>query len=141
MRLTKKSNQPAAATKATGLGLSRRRFLKNSGVAAGGVAAVGMMSPGMMKQAEAATASAGAPTDVKRTICSHCSVGCGVYAEVQNGVWTGQEPAFDHPFNAGGHCAKGAALREHGHGDRRLKYPMKLVDGKWKKTFLGRCDQ
>ncbi|MEF1214537.1 molybdopterin-dependent oxidoreductase, partial [Vibrio alginolyticus] len=61
------------------------------------------------------------------------SVGCGIYAEVQNGVWTGQEPAFDHPFNAGGHCAKGAALREHGHGERRLKYPMKLENGKWKK--------
>ncbi|MCV5925095.1 molybdopterin-dependent oxidoreductase, partial [Escherichia coli] len=71
--------------------------------------------------------------EVKRTICSHCSVGCGIYAEVQNGVWTGQEPAFDHPFNAGGHCAKGAALREHGHGERRLKYPMKLENGKWKK--------
>ena len=38
-----------------------------------------------------------------------------------------------HPFNQGGHCAKGAALREHGHGEKRLKYPMKLVDGKWKK--------
>lgn len=133
MRLTKKSDTPAAPSQASGLGLSRRRFLKNSGVAAGGVAAVGIMSPGMMKQAEAASTSSNAPTDIKRTICSHCSVGCGVYAEVQNGVWTGQEPAFDHPFNAGGHCAKGAALREHGHGDRRLKYPMKLVDGKWKK--------
>nr|WP_269808541.1 molybdopterin-dependent oxidoreductase [Enterovibrio nigricans] len=70
---------------------------------------------------------------MKRTICTHCSVGCGVYAGVQDGVWTDQEPAFDHPFNAGGHCAKGAALREHGHGARRLKYPMKLVDGKWQK--------
>jgi formate dehydrogenase major subunit len=73
------------------------------------------------------------PTEIKRTVCSACAVGCGLYAEVQNGVWTGQEPAFDHPFNAGGHCAKGAALREHGHGEKRLKYPMKLVDGKWKK--------
>ena len=60
--------------------------------------------------------------------------GCGVYAEVQNGVWTGQEPAFDHPFNRGAHCAKGAAVREHGHGERRLKYPTKLVDGKWTKV-------
>lgn len=133
MRLTKKSDQPAATSSASGLGLSRRRFLQNSGIAAGGVATAGMMAPGMMQQAEAATAPTGAPTVVKRTICTHCSVGCGVYAEVQNGIWTGQEPAFDHPFNAGAHCAKGAAVREHGHGDRRLKYPMKLVDGQWKK--------
>lgn len=133
MRLTKKSDQPEATSRASGLGLSRRRFLQNSGIAAGGVATAGMMAPGMMQQAEAATAPTGAPTEIKRTICTHCSVGCGVYAEVQNGIWTGQEPAFDHPFNAGAHCAKGAAVREHGHGDRRLKYPMKLVNGQWKK--------
>ncbi|MGB5536236.1 MAG: molybdopterin-dependent oxidoreductase, partial [Thiogranum sp.] len=46
----------------------------------------------------------------------------------------GQEPAFDHPFNRGAHCAKGASVREHGHGERRLKYPTKLVDGKWTKV-------
>jgi formate dehydrogenase major subunit len=33
----------------------------------------------------------------------------------------------------GGACAKGAALREHGHGDYRLRTPMKLVDGKYQK--------
>ena len=65
------------------------------------------------------------------TVCTHCSVGCGINAEVNNGVWVGQEPAFDHPFNLGAHCAKGAAVREHGHGERRLKYPTKLVGGKW----------
>ncbi|MDZ7810732.1 MAG: hypothetical protein U5L11_12315 [Arhodomonas sp.] len=37
-------------------------------------------------------------------------------AEVQNGVWTGQEPDFDSPFNLGGHCAKGASVRRARHG-------------------------
>ncbi|MEJ2407089.1 MAG: formate dehydrogenase subunit alpha, partial [Candidatus Thiodiazotropha sp.] len=78
------------------------------------------------------TASAG--EQKIKTICTHCSVGCGIIAEVQNGVWTGQEPAFDHPFNHGAHCAKGASVREHGHGERRLKYPTKLVGGKWKRV-------
>ncbi len=54
-------------------------------------------------------------------------------AEVQNGVWVGQEPAWDSPINRGSHCAKGAAVRELVHGDRRLKYPMKLVNGEWQK--------
>ncbi|HET9670330.1 MAG TPA: formate dehydrogenase subunit alpha, partial [Casimicrobiaceae bacterium] len=36
-------------------------------------------------------------------------------------------------INLGAHCAKGAAIREHGRGDHRLKTPMKLVDGKWQK--------
>ena len=114
-------------------GLDRRTFLRNSGIAAGGAALAVGLAPGMMKRADAATARKGAVKEV-RTVCTHCSVGCGIVAEVQNGVWTGQEPAFDHPFNRGAHCAKGASVREHGHGERRLKYPMKLVGGKWQKV-------
>lgn len=132
MKLTKRSD--TVSQQNNPLGISRRAFMKNSSLAAGGaVAGACLFTPGMMKKAEAKAVDPEAKTEVKRTICSHCSVGCGIYAEVQNGVWTGQEPAFDHPFNAGGHCAKGAALREHGHGERRLKYPMKLENGKWKK--------
>ncbi|MEH6628334.1 MAG: formate dehydrogenase subunit alpha [Motiliproteus sp.] len=137
MKLTRKKTiaeqTGAESSQQNKTGLSRRSFLSHSGIAAGGVAATTMFSPTMMRKATAKSAPSSAPTEVKRTICTHCSVGCGVYAEVQNGVWTGQEPAFDHPFNRGSHCAKGAALREHGHGERRLKYPMKLVDGKWQK--------
>ena len=114
--------------------LNRREFLKNSSLTAAGGAVLGTgLSTGMMQKAEAASTKSGETKEV-RTICTHCSVGCGVIAEVKNGVWTGQEPAFDHPFNQGTHCAKGATLREHGHGERRLKYPTKLVDGKWKKV-------
>ena len=77
--------------------------------------------------------TAGGKIEIKRTICSHCSVGCATDAVVQNGVWVRQNPVFDSPINLGAHCAKGAALREHGHGEHRLKYPMKLVDGKYQK--------
>ncbi|MGL5046098.1 MAG: molybdopterin-dependent oxidoreductase [Shewanella sp.] len=133
MRLIRKTD-PIAEAKAPALGLNRRQFLKSASLATGGIAAASMLGTGMMRKAQAQEdIGHNVPTEVKRTICSHCSVGCGVYAEVQNGVWTGQEPAFDHPFNQGGHCAKGAALREHGHGEKRLKYPMKLEGGKWKK--------
>jgi formate dehydrogenase major subunit len=100
---------------------------------AGGAALATTVSPVMMKKATAATAAGSGNTQQVKTICTHCSVGCGIIAEVQNGVWTGQEPAFDHPFNKGAHCAKGASIREHGHGERRLKYPTKLVNGKWQK--------
>ena len=141
MKLKKVSNEPVApatanpsTTEATGHGTTRREFLRNSGLAAGGLALTGAFAPGMMRKASAATeTTAAGATKTVRTICTHCSVGCGVIAEVQNGVWTGQEPAFDHPFNRGSHCAKGASVREHGHGERRLKYPMKLEGGKWKR--------
>ncbi len=132
MQLTRKSNATPKVEKKT-LGISRRQFMKHAGITTGGIAAASLLGTGMMRRAEAKDVPHNAPIEIKRTVCSACAVGCGLYAEVQNGVWTGQEPAFDHPFNNGGHCAKGAALREHGHGEKRLKYPMKLVDGKWKK--------
>ena len=137
MKLTRKHvTGPSAATSSLGGALmDRRTFLARSGITAGGFAAAGSLPLGMMTRAAAAeTAGEAKGEEPVRTVCTHCSVGCGIYAEVENGVWTGQEPAFDHPFNRGAHCAKGASVREHGHGERRLKYPTKLVDGKWTKV-------
>ncbi|MCU7830904.1 MAG: formate dehydrogenase subunit alpha [Candidatus Thiodiazotropha sp. (ex Myrtea sp. 'scaly one' KF741663)] len=115
-----------------GQAMTRRAFLRNSGLMAGGAVLASGFTPAMVKRARAEEMGAGTVSKI-RTICTHCSVGCGIIAEVQNGVWTGQEPAFDHPFSHGAHCAKGASVREHGHGERRLKYPTKLVGGKWKR--------
>jgi formate dehydrogenase major subunit len=113
--------------------MDRRTFLKRSGVTAGAGAFASSLPFSMMGKAEAASADGAGPVEVKRTVCGHCSVGCAVDAVVKNGVWVRQEPVFDSPINLGAHCAKGAALREHGHGEHRLKYPMKLVGGKWQK--------
>ncbi len=110
--------------------VDRRAFLSASGVAVGGLAALSLTST----RVQAATpTSAGSEVVRKKTVCTHCSVGCTVEAEVQNGVWTGQEPGWDSPFNLGAHCAKGAAVREAAHSERRLKHPMKMVDGQWQK--------
>ncbi|WP_208349305.1 formate dehydrogenase subunit alpha [Pseudaestuariivita rosea] len=109
--------------------VDRRTFLRGSGLAIGGLAAISATG-GTVTQASAATAASGAVETVK-SVCTHCSVGCTVIAEVKNGVWVGQEPGWDSPFNLGAHCAKGAAVREHAHGERRLKYPMKKENGEW----------
>ena len=115
--------------------MDRRAFLRRSGMGVGAGIAAGQLT--LVKKAEAAdpAASAGGArkVEVKRTVCGHCSVGCAVDAVVDNGVWVRQEPVFDSPINLGAHCAKGAALREHGHGEFRLKYPMKLVGGKYQR--------
>ncbi len=112
--------------------LDRRAFLRRSGLAAGGLAAIGALPLGSVRKAEAGPPpAAGAQVTIRKNICTHCSVGCTVIAEVSNGVWIGQEPGWDSPINRGSHCAKGAAVRELVHGDRRLKYPMKLVNGQW----------
>ena len=133
MKLIRTATEPASVPKQdrTGSAIDRRTFLKRSGVTLGGAAAATALSPTMMRKAQAAIPSGGGGTQTVRTVCTHCSVGCGINAEVNNGVWVGQEPAFDHPFNLGAHCAKGASVREHGHGARRLQYPTKLVGGKW----------
>ncbi|WP_192866795.1 formate dehydrogenase subunit alpha [Sulfurospirillum diekertiae] len=68
-----------------------------------------------------------------KTICNVCSVGCGVVAEVHNGVWVRQEVAQDHPLSLGGHCCKGAGMIDMIRSDVRVKYPMEKVGGQWKR--------
>jgi formate dehydrogenase major subunit len=115
--------------------MDRRAFLRRSCLGAGAGLAASQLT--MVKKAQAADAAKttddGGKVAVRRTVCGHCSVGCAVDAVVENGVWVRQEPVFDSPINLGAHCAKGASLREHGHGEYRLKYPMKLVNGKYQK--------
>lgn len=136
--LTKRSSGAAPAPRlksalagVIGGAMDRRTFLKRSGLTAGGAALASAVPFGMAKAAT--PAAAGGKMDMIKSVCTHCSVGCTVMAEVQNGVWIGQEPGFDSPINLGSHCAKGAAVREHAHNERRLKYPMKLQGGKWVK--------
>jgi len=90
--------------------MDRRAFLRRSGLGVGVGLATAQLS--LVKKAEAADpATAEKSLVVRRTVCSHCSVGCAVDAVVENGVWIRQEPVFDSPINLGAHCAKGAALR------------------------------
>ena len=144
MMITKKSTAAPAPQARLARSLSgtlartidRRTFLKRSGVAAGAGAFASQLPFNMVERAEAQDKpAAGGKVEVKRTVCTHCSVGCAIDAVVENGVWVRQEPVFDSPLNLGAHCAKGAAIREHGMTEHshRLKYPMKLEDGKWKR--------
>jgi formate dehydrogenase major subunit len=113
-------------------GLDRRAFLRRSGLAAGSLATLGALSLGSVRKAEAGPPPPpGAKATIRKSICTHCAVGCTVTAEVANDVWIGQEPSWDSPINRGSHCAKGASVRELVSGERRLKYPLKMVNGEW----------
>ena len=107
--------------------MDRRVFLKRSGLGAGAGAFSSTLGFSMIEESKAQDAKAD-KIEVKRTVCTHCSVGCAIDAVVKNGVWVRQEPVFDSPINLGAHCAKGASIREHGMTEHshRLKYPMKL---------------
>jgi len=136
--LRKKTNGVAVGSRVSSLlknvasqKLDRRTFLRSTGLAVGGLAAFSMMPRSV--EAAGSAASGDGKTELKKSVCTHCSVGCTVQAEVRDGVWVGQEPGWDSPFNMGAHCAKGSAVRELGHGERRLKYPMKLVNGTYQR--------
>jgi formate dehydrogenase major subunit len=136
--LTKRSEPPdgrsvtAASVSKPDSALDRRSFLSRSGLVAGGLATLGTSQLGSIRKAQAGTPP---PKDAavtrRKNLCTHCSVGCSVIAEVTSGVWTGQEPVYDSPINRGSHCCKGAAVRDDVTGDRRLRYPMKLIEGQW----------
>src|SRR3954467_2100006 len=85
--------------------MDRRAFLRRSGLGVGVGLAASQLA--LVKKAKAADGKAVAVGDgrieVKRTVCSHCSVGCAVDAVVENGVWVRQEPVFDSPINMGAH--------------------------------------
>ena len=128
---TTAASRPGITTRSAGTTVNRRSFLAGSGLAIGGLSAIAATGGSVVPASAQAQANTNA--EIIKSVCTHCSVGCTVIAEVQNGVWTGQEPGWDSPFNLGAHCAKGASVREHAHGERRLKYPMKKVGGNWER--------
>jgi len=113
--------------------LARRSFLKIAAATAG---LTGLALSGKLTRQVKAEETPKVPypgSKLVRTICTHCAVGCGIYAEVQNGVWVRQEIAQDHPISRGGHCCKGAGAIDMVRSEKRLKYPMKREGGRWKK--------
>ncbi len=130
------TTQPSATTlsrKTLNPRLGRRSFLKLSAATAALSGAA--MTMRMTRKATAAENQAlkeaypGARE--VRTICTYCAVGCGIKAEVQNGVWVRQEVARDHPVSRGGHCCKGAGAIDMVTSVKRLTSPMKKVNGRW----------
>ncbi|MEW6749630.1 MAG: molybdopterin-dependent oxidoreductase [Candidatus Latescibacterota bacterium] len=113
--------------------LSRRDSLKL--LFGGGIGALAMGAPPVVEKVSAAEArtSPYPGSQVVKTICNNCSVGCGILAEVDKGVWVRQEPALDHPISQGGHCCKGASAIDTVKSERRLRYPVKRQGGKWKR--------
>ena len=112
---------------------ARRSFLKLSALAsvAGVSSAFGNEGERVVRKASEAELKERYPNAKRvKTICTHCSVGCGIIAEVQDGVWVRQEVAQDHPISLGGHCCKGADLIDRA----RLRYPLEKVNDKWERT-------
>ena len=110
--------------------VARRSFLKLSAATAA-LTGVAMTTRLTTKANAAEKTEPYAGSQKVKTICTYCSVGCGIIAEVQNGVWVRQDIAVDHPVSLGAHCCKGAGAIDMVTSPKRLKHPMKKVNGKW----------
>jgi len=110
--------------------VARRSFLKLSAATAA-LSGAAMTTKLTGKAVAADNPKAYSDSETVRTICTYCAVGCGIEAEVQNGVWVRQEVAEDHPVSRGAHCCKGAGAIDMVISEKRLKNPMKRVNGKW----------
>ncbi|GHV01414.1 formate dehydrogenase [Campylobacterota bacterium] len=115
--------------------IGRRSFLK-FGALAGAFGTVGALASdeAIRTATETELKEAHAGSKIVKTICCYCSVGCGVKAEVKDGVWIRQEVAQDHPISRGGHCCKGADMIDRYRAINRLKHPIEKVGGKWQRV-------
>lgn len=114
--------------------IGRRSFLKLAAVGAGLGATSAFAAQNTLRSATEEEVKNPYP-DSKRvkTICTICSAGCGIVAEVQNGVWVRQDVAQDHPISEGSHCCKGIDQIDLVKARQRVKSPLKKVDGQWQK--------
>jgi len=96
--------------------MDRRAFLRRSVWRRRWMAATQLT---LVRKAEAADApkdDKARKVEVKRTVCGHCSVAAPSTPWSKRRVGPART-GVRFTINLGAHCAKGAALREHGHGD------------------------
>lgn len=114
--------------------IGRRSFLKLAAIGAGIGAASAFTAGKSLRAASAEEIKNPFPGSKRvKTICSICSAGCGIIAEVQNGVWVRQDVAQDHPISQGSHCCKGIDQIDLIKSKQRVKFPLKKVNGEWKR--------
>jgi formate dehydrogenase major subunit len=93
--------------------VSRREFLRRSGLAAGGATLGGLVALGVDPEPlRAATVPLDwkiKDTKVVPSICPYCAVGCGQLLHVRDGKLVNVEGNPDSPISRGNLCPKGAA--------------------------------
>ena len=112
--------------------IGRRSFLKLAALGAGSTMAFGENET-FRKATNEEIKNPYEGSKKVRTICSICSAGCGIEAEVKDGVWVRQDMAMYHPISQGSHCCKGIDQIDLTKSKQRIKYPMNKVNGKWER--------
>lgn len=116
--------------------LTRRDFLKLSGVSA---AAAGALALGVDK-AVAQEAESLRIAEAKEVlgVCPFCSVGCGLVSHVKNGQLLNIEGNVEHPISEGSLCPKGSATFQFAYNEYRQQHALYRAPGatSWEKVDL-----
>ena len=114
--------------------LKRRTFLKATALTtAAGLAGYSQSRDyfdGMIGSVDAAPEG---NEELVKTICTNCSLGCGLKARVVDGEFVGQEAWETHPVNQGGMCSKGNAEHQLVKTPNRVEAPMVKENGDWQR--------
>lgn len=94
------------------MALTRRDFLKASGLGIGGAIMMGLFHPENLLARSARIIPLKKKMGETTTICPYDGSGCGFIVAAENGRVVNIEGDPDHPINRGAACAKGAALRQ-----------------------------
>ena len=98
------------------MAISRRNFLKGSGLAAGALVVSNKPAQADVDSPELRTKGLQSTT----TVCPFCAVGCGMIVHTKNGKVVNIEGDTEHPINEGSLCSKGSAMFKIANNDRRL---------------------
>ena len=98
------------------MAISRRNFLKGSGLAAGALVLPGKPAQADVDSPELRTKGLQTST----TVCPFCAVGCGMIVHTKNGKVVNIEGDPEHPINEGSLCSKGSAMFQVANNERRL---------------------
>ncbi len=109
--------------------IGRRSFLKLAALGAGSTMAFGKENETLRTATNEEIKNPFPGSKKVRTICTICSAGCGIEAEVKDGVWIRQDMAIDHPISQGSHCCKGIDQIDLTKSKQRVKYP--IEKSKW----------
>jgi formate dehydrogenase major subunit len=121
--------------------LSRREFLKASGIGVGGAFLFQALNP-------EAVLAIGTPRHLplrkrrgeKTTICPYDASGCGFIVDTEDGKVVNIEGDPDHPINNGAGCAKGQSIRQlDAQNSRRLSKVLYRAPGasQWQEQTWG----
>ena len=98
------------------MAISRRNFLKGSGLAAGALVLPSKPAQADVDSPELRTKGLQTTT----TVCPFCAVGCGMIVHTKNGKIVNIEGDAEHPINEGSLCSKGSAMFQVANNERRL---------------------